>query len=94
MPRRLFLELGGFSEDYFKHYQDVDLCLRIREANYRIICAAYPRLIHHESVTRASEGYDLIDRAILLDKWYELIQSPDPFYNQGLNRKTLDYSLA
>jgi glycosyltransferase involved in cell wall biosynthesis len=94
MRKELYAKLGGFSEDYAKHYQDVDLCLRIRDAGYRIICAARPRLIHHEGLTRAADGYDLVDRAILLDRWYECIKAPDPYYNRALDLDRLDYSLA
>jgi O-antigen biosynthesis protein len=92
--KNIFLEMGGFSEDFANHYQDVDLCLKIRNAGFRIICAARPRLIHHESLTRQKAGYDLIDRAIFVDRWYQQIQEPDPFYNPHLDRQRLDYSAS
>jgi O-antigen biosynthesis protein len=60
-----FFEMDGFLEDFAKHYQDVDLCLKIRNAGFRMIRAARPRLIHHESLTRQKSGYDLIDRGHL-----------------------------
>jgi O-antigen biosynthesis protein len=94
MPRTLFDGVGRFSTDYAKHYQDVDLCLRIRDRGLRIISAGFPRLIHHESASRKSEGYDLGDRALLIDRWQKIIHSGDPFYNPSLNRQKLDYSLA
>jgi O-antigen biosynthesis protein len=93
MRKDVFAKLGGFSEDFTTHYQDVDLCLKIREAGYRIICAASPRLIHHESTTRASGGYDMMDRAILIDRWHHRITAADPYYNPALNLEKLDYSL-
>jgi GT2 family glycosyltransferase len=92
MRRSLFHEVGGFSEDYATHYQDVDLCLKIRENNYAIICAAYPKLVHYESLSRKEGGYDRIDRAILIDRWYDQLKTPDPFYNINLNIERLDYS--
>lgn len=93
MRRALFDELGGLSEDYATHYQDVDLCLKIREKNYSIICAAYPRLVHYESLSRKEGGYDRIDRAILIDRWFDQLKSPDPFYNVNLSIDRLDYSV-
>lgn len=94
MPRTLFDAVGGFSEDFAKHYQDVDLCMKIRDLGLRIICVGHPRLIHYESATRKAEGYDLGDRAILIDRWYNEIQRGDPYYNSALSLERLDYSLS
>ena len=33
-PRELFDAIGGFDEDYFMYYEDVDFCLRAREAGF------------------------------------------------------------
>ncbi len=93
MRRAEFLELGGFSLDYARHYQDVDLCLRLRERGRRIVCAAQPRLLHHESLTRGAEGYDMGDRAILIDRWRDRLEAPDPYYPALCDRERLDYSL-
>jgi GT2 family glycosyltransferase/predicted TPR repeat methyltransferase len=94
LSRRTFDEIGGFSTDYAKHYQDVDMCLKIRETGRRIIAAGFPRLIHHESLSRKAEGYDLGDRALLVDRWHEVISAGDPYFNSALNLHKLDYSLA
>lgn len=94
MRKELYVGLGGLSEDYATHYQDVDLCLKIRRAGLRIVCAAYPRLIHYESLTRKEGGYDFVDRAILIDRWWEDLTKPDPYYNHNLNLERLDYSLS
>ena len=91
LRRSLFETVGGFSCDYRKHYQDVDLCLRLRERGYSIICAAGTRLVHHESVTRKEHGYDLGDRAILIDRWHEAIAAGDRFYNRNLVLESLKY---
>jgi GT2 family glycosyltransferase len=83
MRRSLFAEVGGFSEDFAKHYQDVDLCCKVREAGKRIISVASTKLIHHESLTRKGDGYDLGDRAILIDRWKSTIDKGDPYHNGG-----------
>lgn len=94
MRRSLFDEVEGFSEDYAKHYQDVDLCLKIRDHGLRILCVGQPRLIHYESASRKVEGYDLGDRALLIDRWHHVIAQGDPYFNQALSLERLDYSLA
>lgn len=94
MRRAEFEALDGFSTDYLRHYQDVDLCLRLRERGRRIVCAAGAELIHHESLTRGADGYDMGDRAILIDRWRERLEADDPYYPPACDRERLDYSLA
>ncbi len=89
--KSLFEEMGGFNEHFFTAYQDVDLCLRLRERGLRLICTPRAQVIHHESVSRQSY-YDMVDRALLLDQWEGLIQRGDPYYNPNLNLERGDYS--
>ena len=89
-----FRLLGGFSTDYLRHYQDVDLCLRLRAMGKRVVCASRPVLLHHESLTRGAEGYDMGDRAILHDRWRDQITAADPYYPAACDRERLDYSLT
>jgi GT2 family glycosyltransferase len=90
MRRRLFVELGGFDEHFATHYQDVDLCLRIRRSGPRILYTPRAVLRHRESATRG-EHYDHLDRALLLDAWGETIARGDPYYNPLLSLSGADY---
>ena len=52
VPRRLFLELGGFDELYAPaYYEDVDLALRVRAAGRKVIYQPASVVVHHESVS-------------------------------------------
>jgi len=52
----VFREVGGFDEEHLRvAYNDVDLCLRVREAGYRIIWCAEFTAYHHESLSRGSD---------------------------------------
>lgn len=44
--RDLFVALGGFDERFFVYYEDVDLCLRAREAGYAVRHLAGPSARH------------------------------------------------
>ena len=46
MPRKVFEELGGFDEEFFMYGEDVDLCYRIKEKNYRVIYYAQASILH------------------------------------------------
>jgi GT2 family glycosyltransferase len=93
VSRRLFAEVGGFDEHFATHYQDVDLCLRLRRAGYRILSTPRAVLRHHESRTRGAY-YDHVDRALLLDTWAETISRGDPYYNPLLSLAGSDYRPA
>jgi GT2 family glycosyltransferase len=57
MSKSLYLKHGGMNEKLFPvAFNDVDLCLRIKEAGHDILWCASSRLIHAES---ASRGKDL-----------------------------------
>jgi N-acetylglucosaminyl-diphospho-decaprenol L-rhamnosyltransferase len=45
-PRELLLRLGGFRDDMFLYFEDVDLCLRVAKRGYRIIVVPRARLSH------------------------------------------------
>ena len=54
----LFRQVGGFDEVNLKvAYNDVDLCLRVREAGWRVIWCAEFVAAHHESLSRGSDDH-------------------------------------
>ncbi len=91
LERSLYLEVGGMNEDFAVQYQDVDLCLRIGAGGRSVIYSPRPMLLHHESRSRG-KAYDQVDRALLLDTWWDQIRAGDRFYNQALSIERGDYS--
>ena len=92
MTKEDYDNLGGLVEYYATHYQDVDLCLRIISQGKQIICVPQVELVHYESVSRKAY-YDLVDRALLLDSWADMISDYDPYYNVNFSFEHTDYSL-
>jgi len=97
--REVFDEVGGLDEQIAVAFNDVDLCLRIRAAGYRIIWTPFAELIHHES---ASRGYEdnpeklaRFQREIrfMQERWGATLTT-DPYYNPNLSMQSGDYSLA
>jgi GT2 family glycosyltransferase len=100
MRRSVFQEVGGFDEINLPvAYNDVDLCLRIREKGYRILWTPYAELYHLESASRASdwsaEERSRYERecAYLKSRWGSQI-AHDPSYNPNLTIGAEDFSLA
>lgn len=46
IKKDLFRELGGFDENFFMYFEDVDLCLRAKQKGYKIIFNPGARIIH------------------------------------------------
>lgn len=95
VPRSVFQEVGGFNEtDFPVAYQDVDLCLRIREAGYHVLYTPHALLHHFEAKTKTAKDIDPKPEevAALKRKWARYIEA-DPFYNPHLTRAAEDFSL-
>lgn len=46
MPKKLYEEIGGFDEDYFMYVEDVDLCKKIADRNYKRVFFPQYSYIH------------------------------------------------
>ena len=54
--RDRFLAVGGLDEERFRvAYNDVDLCLKLRQAGLRNLVTPHARLFHHENASRGSD---------------------------------------
>ncbi len=98
MRRAVFDEVGGFDEAFAVAYNDVDICLRIRERGYRVVYVPHAVLYHFESKTRGTidtpekKARDDRERAIMQARWNSA-EREDPYYNPNLSLTREDYSL-
>ncbi len=92
IKRSDFEKIGGFSEHFFTHYQDVDLCLKLVAAGKTNIFTPRAVLTHYESKTRKAY-YDWGDRLLLLDQFQDYIEAGDRYYNPNFDLNKHDYSL-
>lgn len=100
LRRAVFDEVGGFDERLSHAFNDVDLCLRIREKGYVNVFTPYAELYHHES---ASRGYDLAtpertarfvkEVEFMKTRWKHVLDAGDPYYNPNLTLEKPDFSL-
>ncbi|WP_223694593.1 glycosyltransferase family 2 protein [Leifsonia poae] len=68
MPREVFELVGGFSEAFPGNFNDVDLSIKVRTFDYRLVWLKDVRLYHFESRTRNPVIYSHEERAIL-NRW-------------------------
>ena len=91
MRRALFERLGGLDERHLAvAYNDIDFCLRVREAGLRVIYTPHARLLHHHSASRGSDirverlASFTWEREYMRTRWAHVIFD-DPFFNPNLS---------
>lgn len=95
VKREAFNLVEGFDPNLRIGFGDVDLCLRIREKNLRVLMRPSVSLVHHESMTRGFSSSDPHpeDTARFMSKWKNLIATGDPFYNPNYTRTSRSFGL-
>ena len=77
MRREVFEKLDGFDEGYKNGFEDVDLCLRVRELGGRIIYQPKSVLYHLESQTTGRKAHDQDNAKRLQERWGHMWWLPD-----------------
>jgi len=99
MPRAVFAEVGGFDEGFVLAFNDVDLCLAVLKAGYRVVWTPDAELYHLESKTRGYEDtaekqarfkreHDLFHL-----KWSAFLKAGDPYYSPHFRLDRPDFAL-
>lgn len=97
--RAVYERAGGLEESLQVAFNDIDFCLRLREAGYRNIWTPDAELYHHESASRGSENTDEKMRRFasevdfMLNRWGEALRA-DPAYNPNFSLQSLCCELA
>jgi GT2 family glycosyltransferase len=97
--RAVFEQVGGFDERFVLIYNDVDLCLRLRQKGYVIVWTPWAELYHHESTTRGGDNTPQKQArvagevALLRSRWGDVLGTGDPYYNPNLTLQREDFSL-
>lgn len=92
IQRSVFVEVGGFDEKNFKiSLNDVDLCLRVREAGYDNVWTPHAELYHHESRSRgyvisADKRAEFQAEAELFASRWPSYLTRDPYHSPNLDK--------
>ena len=101
--KSVFEQVGGLDETAFKvSYNDIDLCLKVREAGYRIVFTPFALLMHEGSASQKAGTETQPDAAKLkrfaaekdamYAKWLPQLAC-DPAYNRHLSLASTDFLL-
>ena len=83
--RSVLEEMGGFDEALAVAFNDVDFCLRMVEAGYRIVTTPLAEMVHAESSTRGFTGYGR-DIVPFVRRWADWLRGEDPMFSPHLSR--------
>jgi O-antigen biosynthesis protein len=98
--RAVYDAVGGFDERHLTvAFNDVDFCIRVRQAGYSIIWTPNAELYHYESVSRGCETTPekanrfAAENKYMRTKWDNILGN-DPFYNPNLSLDSEFFELA
>jgi GT2 family glycosyltransferase len=97
--REAFEAVGGLDERLAVAFNDIDFCLRLREAGLRNLWTPFARLNHHESASRGSDESGekrerfLGEVALMEVRWRTALEN-DPAYNPNLSLVAPGHELA
>jgi hypothetical protein len=90
--RSVLAQIGGFDEKFAVDFNDIDACLRMREAGYRIVYTPYSTLFHFEGVSARRVTQTADERRRFVARWKHVLER-DPYYNPNLSRTRIDFSV-
>lgn len=88
--RTLWREVGGMDEKLTVAFNDVDFCLKVRKAGFKIIWTPKPAMLHRESVSRGADDTPeklqrfALEEHTMYEHWGAVLQS-DPYHNPNLS---------
>jgi GT2 family glycosyltransferase len=92
--REAYESVGGLDERLRVAFNDVDFCLRLREAGYRNLWTPFAELYHHESASRGHEDTEEKKQRFagevefMRQRWGDTLLA-DPAYNANLSLSSL-----
>ena len=97
VKKEVFEKVKGFESQYAVAFNDIDLCMKIRKAGYRIIYTPYANLTHYESKSRGTEDSrekrKRFESEIKLfeKRWEKILKNGDPYYNRNFRLDESDF---
>lgn len=99
VSKEAYDKVGGLDEGFAISLNDVDLCLKLREAGYLNVFTPFAELYHYESISRGlddkgekAERYNN-ESKMFREKWAKVLEAGDPYYNPNFSLDRSDYSV-
>tara|TARA_B100000686_G_scaffold25432_1_gene24578 strand:+ start:1914 stop:3554 length:1641 start_codon:yes stop_codon:yes gene_type:complete len=100
IEKTTWFDLNGLDEENLAvAYNDVDLCLKVRQKNLKVIFTPFSKLFHHESVSRGIDNAPernarlQSEIQVMKERWGGMLNH-DPAYSPNLSSDGGGFSLA
>ena len=97
--REIYKEVNGLDESFAVAFNDVDFCVRVREAGYTNVFTPFAQLYHYESKSRGMEDNPEKQKRFQGEvlrfqaRWGDLLAKGDPCTNPNFDIQREDFSL-
>ncbi len=100
IEKELYKQVGGLDAENFKVlFNDVDLCLKVRELGYKIVWTPFSTVVHHgsSSLKKEKPSNEQKERSRaeadhMLEKWLPQL-AQDPAFNRNISLKHFDVQI-
>ena len=95
----IYQAVGGLDESFAVAFNDVDFCVRVREAGYTNVFTPFAQLYHYESKSRGQEDDPVKQRRFqgevlrFQQRWGKQLAAGDPCTNPNFDIQREDFSL-
>lgn len=99
VKKSVFEKVGGFYEGLAVAFNDVDFCMKVTRAGYRVVYNPFAELYHYESKSRGQEDTPEKKKrfehevAMFAERWPDILKNGDPYYNPNLTLRRGGYEL-
>ena len=99
VKKEAFDKVHGFDPKLAVAFNDIDFCLKVREAGYLVVYNPYAELYHYESKSRGKEDSEKKVRRFMgeietfHEKWFDILDQGDPYYNPNLTLNENNFDL-
>jgi GT2 family glycosyltransferase len=97
--KSIWQQVGGLETQLAVAFNDIDYCLKVQEAGFRIVWTPFAELYHHESLSRGQDDSPQKQRRFSAEvdymkrRWQQRIDQ-DPAYSPNLSQDSEDFSIV
>lgn len=96
--KEVYQQVGGLDESFAVAFNDVDFCVRVRQAGYTNLFTPFAQLYHYESKSRGLDEDPVKRKRFLSEverfqtRWKTLLEAGDPCMNPNFDDMKDDFS--
>lgn len=99
VKKSVYEAVNGLTPEFKVAFNDIDFCLKVRSLGYLVVYNPNAELYHYESKSRGYEDTpEKVARfqqeiSTFIERWPDILQKGDPYYNVNLTLDRQDFSL-